>query len=106
MKRQRRQFNPRVYADILERQGMICACGCNERLEIGHIDFDHEIAIELGGKDEPSNLRAMIRRHHKAKTKEDMAKIAKVRRIDKKSGLLRGRTARDREIARILEKSA
>lgn len=101
--RPRRKFSPKVYAEVIERQGMICACGCKEALEVGLIDYDHEIALELGGKDEPANLRALIRRHHKAKTREDMRKIAKVRRIEKKGRI---RNARDREIARILEKSA
>lgn len=102
----RRKFSPKVYAEIIERQRMICACGCGEALEVGLIDYDHEIALELGGKDEPDNLRAMIRRHHKAKTKEDMVKIAKVRRIEKKDRLMRARTAMDRAIAKYLEKSA
>ncbi len=104
MKRIRRKFSPKVYAEIIERQRMICACGCGEELTVGLIDYDHEIALELGGKDEPSNLRALIRRHHKAKTKADMVKIAKVRRIDKKDRLMRARTAMDRAVAKILEK--
>lgn len=103
--RPRRKFSPKVYAEVIQRQAGLCACGCNEPLEPSLTDYDHEIALELGGKDEPSNLRALIRRHHKAKTKEDMVKIAKVRRIDKKGGLLRSRTARDREIERILGKA-
>lgn len=102
----RRKFPPKVYADLIRRQGGKCACGCGEALEVGLIDYDHEIALELGGKDEPANLRALIRRHHKAKTKEDMVKIAKVRRIDKKDRLMKARTAMDRAIAKYLEKSA
>lgn len=103
MKPTRRKFSPKVYAGIIEAQGRRCSCGCNEPLEVGRIHFDHIIPVGIGGKDEPENLQALILRHHKAKTREDMVKIAKVRRIEKK---MRVRTARDREILKILEKSA
>ena len=106
MKRIRRKFSPKVYAELIEAQCGLCACGCNEPLVIGSIDWDHRVALELGGKDEAANLQALIRRHHKAKTKADMVKIAKVRRIDKKDRLMKARTAMDRAVARILEKNA
>jgi len=104
MKPRRRKFPPHVYADLIRRQGGLCACGCGEPLEIGRIHYDHIVALAIGGKDEPSNLQALILRHHAAKTKADMVKIAKVKRIDKKDRLLKGRTAMDRAIAKHLEK--
>lgn len=101
----RRKFSPKVYAALIESQSGRCACGCNEPLEVGRIHYDHIVPLAIGGKDEPGNLQALILRHHKAKTKADMVKIAKVRRIDKKDRLMKARTAMDRAVAKILEKA-
>lgn len=99
----RKRFAPRVYADLIQKQDGKCACGCEQPLVLGMIEWDHIIALELGGRDEPSNLQGLLKRHHKPKTREDMAKIAKVRRIIKKQRRL---NVTEREVARILEKSA
>lgn len=43
----RRRFHPRVYAEIIERQDGICACGCEEELgtDPRDIQYDHELAV-------------------------------------------------------------
>lgn len=86
--------------EILERQGRICPA-CNEPLEssempsgvdgvpgwtlTGPFEIDHVIPIELGGSaSELSNLQALHPDCHKAKTKRDVAAIAKTKRLAKK----------------------
>ena len=106
-KQPRKRFSPRTYADLITKQHGECACGCGELLEVGRIEWDHIIPLFMGGKDEPRNLQGFInmpgKRHCAPKTREDMRKIAKVRRIEKKGRI---RNARDREISRILERNA
>lgn len=107
MKPTRKRFSPRVYAELIGKQHGLCKCGCGEPLEVGQIEWDHIIPLFMGGKDEPSNLQGFINkpgaRHCNVKTREDMRKIAKVRRIEKKGRI---RNATDREIAKILERRA
>lgn len=102
----RRKFGPRVLAAIIERQHGICACGCGEPLgdDPRAFEFDHEIELAIGGADTEDNLRAVLKRHHLAKTKERAAVIAKTRRIIAKNGH-RGRnlSAANRELQKMLE---
>ena len=76
----RRTFHQRVYWRILKKQRLRCALS-GERLVRGHIQFDHVVALAIGGKDEPSNLRAVTIKAHKWKTAADAKLIAKGRRI-------------------------
>ena len=68
---------------ILAAHGHACAYpGCD--LAQG-LELDHTIPIELGGKDDDSNLRPLCGYHHRAKTKLDAKMIAKARRLRKSS---------------------
>jgi 5-methylcytosine-specific restriction endonuclease McrA len=48
------------------------------------LEIDHIIPLELGGLDEDANLQALCYTHHKAKTKADIKRIAKARRLRNK----------------------
>lgn len=53
------------------------------------IEFDHQIPLDLGGTDDPDNLKPIHDSCHRRKTKEDIRAIAKARRLRrgrKKSG--------------------
>ena len=102
----RRRFSARDYADILKRQQFLCACGCGLPLmDPRDVHYDHELPLWAGGKDDPSNLRALLRKHHIEKTRGEAADLAKVRRIAAKNGH-RGRnlSAADRELQKLLER--
>ena len=69
---------PRVKARIILRQGGICACGCAQKLGASgeRIEFDHEVALVLGGANDEDNLRALRKPCHRAKTTQDVAQKA------------------------------
>ena len=78
----RRAMTPKRRMAVLSRSGLCCAhpgCVMCQRLEIDHI-----IPLELGGSDEDENLQALCHTHHKAKTKDDIKRIAKARRLRNK----------------------
>ena len=67
---------------VLMRAGICCehpGCVMAQNLEIDHI-----IPLELGGADHDANLQALCYTHHKLKTKQDIKRIAKARRLRKK----------------------
>ena len=102
----RRRFPPRVYAEIIKRQDGICACGCGDPLGTDPRDFqyDHEIALHLGGEDTPDNLRALKLKHHLVKNIRETKDRAKFRRIADRVGMQKRRmTQQDRMLARYLE---
>jgi 5-methylcytosine-specific restriction endonuclease McrA len=69
-------------ARVLEAQDGVCAYpGC---LVAEGLEIDHRIALELGGKEDWSNLWGLCAPHHAQKTKLDAKLIAKARRIRKK----------------------
>lgn len=81
---------PRVKARIVLAQDGICACGCGVRLGLAgeRIEFDHTIALILGGENRESNLRALRAPCHKAKTRADVAqKSTEARKRNKALGL-------------------
>ena len=106
MKRRRRKFRPATYAGIIARQKGNCAC-CGEPLgEVGDIEFDHALPLWLDGKDEPENLRAIIKGkgHHLDKTNREAAARAKCNRIQRRDGLRKARlNARQKALMKILE---
>ena len=55
--------------------------GCEETRGL---EFEHVIALWMGGKDDDSNTAPMCREHHKAKTALDAKMRAKVKRIHKR----------------------
>lgn len=80
----------RVKARIVGRQNGICACGCSVKLGMAgeRIEFDHEIALILGGANAEGNLRALRAPCHKVKTKADVAqKSIEARKRAKHMGL-------------------
>lgn len=75
-------MTPARRARVLKRFDGQCAYPeCAETLGL---EIDHEIALELGGKDDDGNLRPLCPTHHKRKTALDLKLIAKMRRRKKK----------------------
>ena len=92
----------RVKARIVMAQDGICACGCGVKLGSAgeRIEFDHEIALILGGENRESNIRALRCRCHKGKTRQDGAqksvearKRAKFLGLDKPKRIMPGSRA-------------
>jgi 5-methylcytosine-specific restriction endonuclease McrA len=80
---ERRRFSTKVKAEVVARFDGRCAHpGC---MSTGPFEFDHLIALDLGGNDEPANLQPLCEAHHKAKTALDIKLIAKGRRIRAKA---------------------
>ena len=103
-KKHRRRFHPRVYAEIIEAQNGICAGECGETLERHpkRIEFDHEIPLWSGGRDERDNLQAMCKACHKAKTRAEDAALAKTRRLERAERLGVKMNRHDRMLADLL----
>lgn len=107
-KPRRRKFTAKEYKSVIDRQNGICDCGCGEPLgdDPRDIEFDHELELALGGADTLDNLRAKKKKHHRAKTSRNAAKIAKAIRIEARGGhRRRNMNAADRQLAQLLEKS-
>jgi 5-methylcytosine-specific restriction protein A len=84
---------PRVKARIVDRQGGKCAT-CNRKLGMcGEIiEFDHMIALILGGENRENNLQALCGICHISKTRADVAqKSTEARKRKKDLGLHRPR---------------
>ncbi|KRD71436.1 HNH endonuclease signature motif containing protein [Lysobacter sp. Root96] len=66
----------RLRAQILKRDRYLCQC--EECKETGRPtaanEVDHIVPLAEGGTDDPSNLRAINREHHKAKTRAEAAR--------------------------------
>ncbi len=80
----------RVKARIIAAQDGKCACGCGQKLGLAGkgIDFDHTQALILGGENRESNLRALRKPCHGAKTRQDVAqKATEARKRNKHLGL-------------------
>lgn len=54
---------------------------CNATLVKGRVEFDHDIAAELGGPATFENARALCKICHREKYPIDAAKIAKAKRL-------------------------
>lgn len=60
---------------------------CKLKIAAGDpFDIDHQVSRELGGSDEDDNLAPAHKDCHKAKSKRDVAMIAKSNRIRRASG--------------------
>jgi len=102
----RRKFHPRVYAEIVERQNGLCACGCGEKLVFGDFHFDHETPLHLDGEDTPENLRAIIIKHHLLKSTAEAKARKKSRNIQNSNGLMKKKpNKQEKYLARLLENS-
>jgi 5-methylcytosine-specific restriction endonuclease McrA len=87
----RRHLKKTDKVDILAKSNGKCAACGGAFTKADPAQFDHTIALELGGADTNENMRAI---HgdacHKPKTAADVKAIAKGKRQRKKFGPLRG----------------
>lgn len=99
----RRRYHPRVYAEIVKRQDGICACGCGAPLgtDPRAIEYDHIVALADGGQDHPSNLQALTRLCHRAKSNREASARAKASRLARGPRMSR----HDKMLAKLLEES-
>ena len=102
----RRRFSPSIYRAILVRQNWKCACGCNLLFSTAGIyHFDHILPLSLGGLDEESNLQALIKGHHAAKSHREASARAKTKRIIAQDGLRKKKPSkRDLVYVKVLNK--
>lgn len=70
----------RVKDRIIARQGNRCALTGREFRPGDKIEFDHAVALWLGGENRESNLQAVIAEAHKRKSAAEMTVKAKVDR--------------------------
>ena len=63
---------------ILDRQDNKCALTDHVFVAGDDIEFDHKIAIWLGGENRETNLQAVIRSAHKRKTKAEASVRSKI----------------------------
>lgn len=78
--------------DARQRAGGVCAWpGCAVS---GPLQYDHELALELGGPHANRNIQALCIPHHKVKTARDMKMIARARRLRGETGQLSRRQKR------------
>lgn len=85
-----------VKARVIVRQEGICACGCDQKLGVSgeRIEFDHPLALILGGENRESNIRALRQPCHRTKTAQDVRQKAKEARVrNKHMGLKSPRTS-------------
>lgn len=78
----RRRLTPKQRAEIIARQGGLCALS-GEPLAGRKVEFDHERALAMGGEDSLDNLRAVTAEAHLAKTRDDLARLAKAKRCER-----------------------
>ena len=77
----RAEFSKATKLQAWERCGGICECGCGLKI-IGVAEYDHyPIPAALGGSNELSNCRVLMKKHHRQITAEkDVPAIAKSQR--------------------------
>lgn len=98
----RRRFHRRVYLAILRAQamperGVICACGCDTKITRAEgYEFNHVLALCLGGLDVPENLEAVRIPCHKKETKGQAGMRAKANRLRKGPRQRKGRAIQSR----------
>ncbi|MEM6934116.1 MAG: HNH endonuclease signature motif containing protein [Pseudomonadota bacterium] len=88
----RRRFAARTLAKRLaEFDGKCAHCGVRVGGPAG-LEWDHIVALEIGGEDEIENLQPLCRGCHKAKTRQDIAVIRKAERQRQRSAGIRRAT--------------
>lgn len=90
----RKRLTKAQKAAILDRQHHTCpAC---EKPLTGAVEYDHVIALALGGADDPEQINAVHAHCHKLKTKQDVSNIARAKRRERfmKEGRHRKRKGR------------
>lgn len=91
----RTEFTVATRRAALKRAQGMCECGCGMPLDLHKgFDFDHITPCELDGDNSLENCRVVNRTCHRAKTaSEDMPRIKKVRREDKRRNGLEAKKA-------------
>ncbi len=84
--KRRPKMTAKQRAVFLDMHNARC-CWCGDAITDDAWDVEHELARELGGSDEPDNLRPIHRDPcHRAKTAIDIKAIAKSNRIRRANG--------------------
>lgn len=77
----RKRLTKAQKAAILDRQHHTCpAC---EKPLTGAVEYDHVIALALGGADDPNNLECIHDHCHKSRTRQDVKDIARAKRRER-----------------------
>jgi 5-methylcytosine-specific restriction protein A len=87
---------PRVRLRVFYRDNGTCQCGCGRLIHAGERwQTDHTLAIINGGENRETNLRTLLVKCHKTKTKADMAQKSKDYHVRAKhNGIKKPRTIR------------
>ena len=81
----RKRFSASSYlARLLEFDGRCAECKCKTGGANG-LDWDHTIPLKMGGDDTLANLQPLCKSCHKGKTADDVAHIAKSKRMKQRS---------------------
>jgi 5-methylcytosine-specific restriction endonuclease McrA len=98
--RRRRKARPeRHVLDIIFRQAKLLCPECGAELRRDAVERDHMTPLALDGEDGPENEWYICADCHKAKTKADIGKIAKTKRILKKAAIAAGELPAPRKAA-------
>lgn len=81
----RKAFTPKQKAIICERQNWLCNCGCGRSIKGKRHEFNHIVALALGGKHALENAEALLSECHKPHTD-------KVKAVKSKADAAGGRT--------------
>ena len=80
----RKGFSWMVRDDVCASQDNLCVGpDCEAELYPWGLELDHILPLELGGSNDISNLQALCESCHKEKTRADIKRIAKARRLRK-----------------------
>ena len=94
MTTKRRTLSAKRKAAIHERDHGICHW-CGDFVPLDEAEFDHITPFALGGADDEANLGPVHKPCHAAKTKGDVKRIAKAKRVAKKhQGIITRRIAK------------
>lgn len=84
MKPTRKAISRKTRLEIFERNNGIC-CWCGGKINIGEKWIvEHEIPFELGGSDNPEDLKLTHDKCAKEKTSQDRKTIARAKRLESK----------------------
>lgn len=78
----RRKLSKAQRAEVLARDEECCYL-CGQKIE-GPFEVEHPVPFALGGADDITNWRAAHPACHSQKTKSDVTRIAKAKRVHKK----------------------
>ncbi len=82
----RKSRSPMFRLKVFEDAGGAChICGLKIRHGEGGWDVEHVIPLAMGGEDAAANMKPAHKDCHSAKTRNDVASIAKAKRVKAKS---------------------